>query len=111
MPSFHVDQLALGQEQLASARHGGGGLFGIGGVRGEDEHLGGNAAHVETRPAEPDAVVQHRDAEAGETIVVEGTQKVRPGAIVNPKPFDPAGKPASEDAKPAAEGAKPAAKG
>ena len=47
----------------------------------------------------------------GETIVVEGTQKVRPGAIVNPKPFDPAGKPAGEDAKPAAEGAKPAAKG
>ncbi|MFZ4479868.1 MAG: efflux transporter periplasmic adaptor subunit, partial [Rhodoferax sp.] len=28
----------------------------------------------------------------GEKIVVEGTQKVRPGAIVNPKPFDPAAK-------------------
>ena len=49
---------------------------------------------------------------AGETIVVEGTQKVRPGAVVSPKPFDPAAKPAAGDgAKPAAEGAKPAAKG
>ena len=48
----------------------------------------------------------------GEKIIVEGTQKVRPGALVNPKPFDPAGKPAAADgAKPAAEGAKPAAKG
>ena len=48
----------------------------------------------------------------GETIIVEGTQKVRPGALVNPKPFDPAAKPAAADgAKPAAEGAKPAAKG
>lgn len=48
----------------------------------------------------------------GEKIIVEGTQKVRPGAVVNPKPFDPAAKPAAaEAAKPAAEGAKPAAKG
>jgi membrane fusion protein (multidrug efflux system) len=48
----------------------------------------------------------------GEKIVVEGTQKVRPGAVVNPKPFDPAAKPAAaEGAKSAAEGAKPAAKG
>ena len=48
----------------------------------------------------------------GEKIIVEGTQKVRPGALVNPKPFDPAAKPAAADgAKPAAEGAKPAAKG
>ena len=48
----------------------------------------------------------------GETIIVEGTQKVRPGALVNPKPFAPAAKPAAADgAKPAAEGAKPAAKG
>jgi membrane fusion protein (multidrug efflux system) len=23
----------------------------------------------------------------GETVVAEGTQKVRPGAVVNPKPF------------------------
>ncbi len=48
----------------------------------------------------------------GETIVVEGTQKVRPGAIVTPKPFEAAAQPAAGgDAKPAAEGAKPAAKG
>jgi membrane fusion protein (multidrug efflux system) len=25
----------------------------------------------------------------GETVVAEGTQKVRPGATVNPKPFTP----------------------
>ena len=30
----------------------------------------------------------------GEKIIVEGTQKVRDGAVVNPKPFDPAAKPA-----------------
>ena len=42
---------------------------------------------------------------AGESIVVEGTQKVRPGAVVTPKPFDPNAAPAATDA------AKPAAKG
>ena len=46
----------------------------------------------------------------GEKIVVEGTQKVRPGAVVNPKPFTPADQPAAT--KPAApEATKPAAKG
>lgn len=38
----------------------------------------------------------------GETIVVEGTQKVRPGATVNPKPFETAVKQATpEPTKPA----------
>ena len=48
----------------------------------------------------------------GESIVAEGTQKVRPGSMVSPKPFAPAapaaaGGPAKPEAKPAA----PAAKG
>jgi membrane fusion protein (multidrug efflux system) len=43
----------------------------------------------------------------GEKIIVEGTQKVRDGAVVNPKPFDPAAKPAV----PASAPAKPASKG
>ena len=43
----------------------------------------------------------------GEKIIVEGTQKVRDGAVVNPKPFDPAAKPAA----PASAPAKPASKG
>lgn len=48
----------------------------------------------------------------GESIVVEGTQKVRPGAVVTPHAFDPAATPAAADpAKPAADAAKPAAKG
>lgn len=43
---------------------------------------------------------------AGEKIVVEGTQKVRPGAVVNPQPFDPAAKPSAAEttAKPADKG-------
>lgn len=41
----------------------------------------------------------------GEKIVVEGTQKVRPGSVVNPKPFDPNAKPAAPAAsKPADKG-------
>lgn len=46
----------------------------------------------------------------GEKIIVEGTQKVRDGAVVNPKPFDPAAKPAMP-APPASAPAKPASKG
>ncbi len=39
---------------------------------------------------------------SGEKIIVEGTQKVRPGAIVTPKPFAPEAKPATPEAnKPA----------
>jgi membrane fusion protein (multidrug efflux system) len=46
----------------------------------------------------------------GEKIIVEGTQKVRDGAVVNPKPFDPAAKPVMP-ATPASAPAKPASKG
>lgn len=42
---------------------------------------------------------------AGEKIIVEGTQKVRQGAVVEPRNFDPSAKPAEPEA------AKPAAKG
>lgn len=42
---------------------------------------------------------------AGEKVVVEGTQKARPGAVVEPRMFDPSGKPAEPEA------AKPAGKG
>lgn len=45
----------------------------------------------------------------GETIVVEGTQKVRPGVIVTPKPFDPAAKPVTTPMAP--EATKPETKG
>jgi membrane fusion protein (multidrug efflux system) len=38
----------------------------------------------------------------GETVVVEGTQKARPGAIVNPKPFSPNAPAAAPETKPAA---------
>jgi membrane fusion protein (multidrug efflux system) len=38
----------------------------------------------------------------GETIVVEGTQKARPGAVVNPKPFNPTAPAAAPETKPAA---------
>ena len=44
----------------------------------------------------------------GESIVVEGTQKVKPGAVVKPKSFDPEAKPATQAAP---EAAKPEAKG
>ena len=52
----------------------------------------------------------------GETVVAEGTQKVRPGSMVSPKPFAPAapaaaGGPANPEAKPAAPAPAPAAKG
>jgi len=78
----------------------------------------GEGNKVELRPVQPgervgsDWIISE-GLKPGEKIVVEGTQKVRPGVIVNPKPFDPAAaKPAAaEGAKPAAEGAKPAAKG
>jgi membrane fusion protein (multidrug efflux system) len=43
----------------------------------------------------------------GEKIVVEGTQKVRDGVVVDPKPFDPSPKPAA----PALAPASPASKG
>ena len=76
----------------------------------------GEGNKVEVRPVKPgDRVgsdwIISEGLKSGETIVVEGTQKVRPGAVVNPKPFDPAAKPAANDAKPSAEGAKPASKG
>lgn len=46
----------------------------------------------------------------GEKIIVEGTQKVRDGVMVNPKPFDPAAKPVMP-ATPASAPAKAASKG
>jgi membrane fusion protein (multidrug efflux system) len=46
----------------------------------------------------------------GEKIIVEGTQKVRDGAVVNPKPFDPAARPAMP-ATPASAPASSASKG
>lgn len=70
----------------------------------------GEGNKVELRPVQPgerigsDWIISE-GLKTGDKVVVEGTQKVRPGAVVNPKPFDPAAKPA------AAEGAKPAAKG
>jgi membrane fusion protein, multidrug efflux system len=44
----------------------------------------------------------------GEKVVAEGTQKVRPGASVNPKPFVPATAAAGAGPKPEAKPANPA---
>lgn len=75
----------------------------------------GDGNKVELRPVLPgervgsDWIISE-GLKPGEKIIVEGTQKVRPGAIVNPKPFAPADQPAA--AKPATpEATKPAAKG
>ena len=71
----------------------------------------GEGNKVEVRPVKPserigsDWIISD-GLKAGETIVVEGTQKVRPGAIVNPKPFVPADKPAAATPVPAPEAAK-----
>jgi membrane fusion protein (multidrug efflux system) len=78
----------------------------------------GEGNKVDIRPVKPgervgsDWIISE-GLKSGETIVVEGTQKVRPGAIVSPKPFAPSATPAaaSGEAKPSAEGAKPATKG
>lgn len=72
----------------------------------------GEGNKIEIRPVKPgDRVgsdwIISEGLKNGETIVVEGTQKVRPGAIVTPKPY---AAPAKPDA-PAAETTKPAAKG
>ena len=70
----------------------------------------GEGNKVEIRPVKPgerigsDWVISE-GLKPGETIVVEGTQKARPGVVVTPKPFDPAA------AQAAPEAAKPAAKG
>ena len=75
----------------------------------------GEGNKIELRPVEPgerigsDWIISE-GLKPGEKIVVEGTQKVRPGAVVNPKPFTPAEQPAAA-AKPATpEATKPAAK-
>ncbi|MFZ4535488.1 efflux RND transporter periplasmic adaptor subunit [Propionivibrio sp.] len=71
----------------------------------------GEGNKVEIRPVKPgerigsDWIISE-GLKHGETIVVEGTQKVRPGAIVNPKPYAPEATPgaspgANTDAKPA----------
>ena len=70
---------------------------------------------VDVRPVKPgDRVgsdwIVSEGLKDGEMIVVEGTQKVRPGASVTPKPYAPA--PAETPAaKPAQEMTQPAAKG
>lgn len=72
----------------------------------------GEGNKVELRPVKPgerigsDWIIS-AGLKPGEKIIVEGTQKVRDGAVVNPKPFDPAAKPAA----PASAPAKPASKG
>jgi len=48
--------------------------------------------------------------QAGDQVIAEGTQKVRPGMIVNPKPFVPEA-PAADVAKPQDKPATPASKG
>ena len=70
----------------------------------------GESNKIDLRPVKPgervgsDWIISE-GLKAGEKIVVEGTQKVRPGAIVNPKPFEPAAKQTSpESAKPANKG-------
>lgn len=75
----------------------------------------GDGNKVELRPVKPgDRVgsdwIISEGLKVGETIVVEGTQKVRPGAIVTPKPYAPAPA-ATPVAKPAQEATQPAAKG
>lgn len=56
----------------------------------------GEGDKVEIRPVKPgdrigsDWIISE-GLKAGERVVVEGTQKVRPGAVVTPKPFAPAG--------------------
>lgn len=72
----------------------------------------GEGNKVDIRPVKPgervgsDWIISE-GLQAGETIVVEGTQKVRPGTVVTPKPYAAPAKP--ETATPAA--TKPAAKG
>jgi len=71
---------------------------------------------IELRPVKPGERVGSEwiiseGLKAGDKIVVEGTQKVRPGAVVNPKPFAPAEKPATAATPAAPEATKPAAKG
>jgi membrane fusion protein (multidrug efflux system) len=73
----------------------------------------GEGNKVDVRPVKPgDRVgsdwIISEGLKAGEQIIVEGTQKVRPGAIVNPKPFAPEASSANSPAKP--EATKPADK-
>ncbi len=71
----------------------------------------GEGNEIDLRPVKPgerigsDWIISE-GLNAGEKIVIEGTQKVRPGAIVNPKPFEPAAKQTTspESAKPANKG-------
>ena len=58
----------------------------------------GSGNHVEFRPVKigdriDSMCIIEGGLKAGETVVVEGLQKVKPGVVVNPKPF--AGKPTS----------------
>ena len=54
----------------------------------------GEGNKVEIRPVKPgersgSAWIISEGLKAGEKVIVEGTQKVRPGAIVNPRPYAP----------------------
>ena len=76
----------------------------------------GEGNKVDIRPVKPgDRVgsdwIISAGLKPGEKIIVEGTQKVRPGAIVNPKPFAPGDQPAAAATPATPEATKPAAKG
>jgi membrane fusion protein (multidrug efflux system) len=70
----------------------------------------GDGNKVELRPVRPGERIGaewiiSEGLKAGEKVVVEGTQKVRPDAVVNPKPFAAEVKPAApETSKPAGKG-------
>jgi membrane fusion protein, multidrug efflux system len=57
-------------------------------VVGADNHVEIRAVKVGQRVG-PDWIVE-AGLSAGEMVVAEGTQRLRPGAVVNPKPFEPA---------------------
>lgn len=71
----------------------------------------GEGHKVDLRPVKPgerigsDWIIEE-GLKPGESIVVEGTQKLRPGAVVNPQPYKPAPTaPAAAPAQPAAQAA------
>ena len=78
----------------------------------------GEGNKVELRPVKPgerigsDWIVDE-GLKSGESVVVEGTQKARPGSVVSPQPFRPApaapGAPAAAKPAPAAPAAAPSA--
>jgi len=75
----------------------------------------GEGNKVDIRPVKPgervgsDWIISE-GLKAGEQIVVEGTQKVRPGAVVTPKPYAPASPATPGNGAATPEATKPAAK-